>query len=86
MRGEPIIIWGNGEVRRDFILIDDLIDAVELLLNKGISNEAVNIGCGIGHSLNEVLDLVRDMVPGLKVIYGESRLFDVQELVMTVLS
>jgi UDP-glucose 4-epimerase len=56
--GEKITIFGNGEQRRDYLYIDDLIDA---LLRSAWSEEArskiYNIGCREGTSLLELAEL-----------------------------
>ncbi len=33
--GEPFVVWGTGDQYRDFIYIDDVIDALILVLSEG---------------------------------------------------
>ncbi|MFC1606559.1 NAD-dependent epimerase/dehydratase family protein [Candidatus Latescibacterota bacterium] len=54
-RQKPIEIWGSGEDRRDYIYVDDLIDACLLALDKIEGYEAMNIGSWETFSLNELL-------------------------------
>jgi len=51
-------IWGDGCVIRDYIYIDDLIDAIlaAAQLNDCQAPRIYNIGSGIGKSINEVVD------------------------------
>jgi len=56
-RGEsPIVVWGSGKQLRDFIYIDDVVDAVfasEGYLQPG---EALNLGSGEGISFLELAE------------------------------
>lgn len=56
--GRPIEIVGDGEQRRDFTHIDDIIDA---MIKIGFSDEkhkdAWELGTGFNYSLNEVADM-----------------------------
>jgi UDP-glucose 4-epimerase len=56
--GEPITIVGDGEQRRDFTHIDDIVDA---LIRIGFGTESVEdaweLGTGFNYSLNEVADI-----------------------------
>lgn len=57
-KGEPIIIHGDGEQRRDFTHIDDIVDG---LIKIAESNEkhpdGWELGTGKNYSLNEVADM-----------------------------
>ena len=55
--GRPITIIGDGRNERDFIYIDDLVDAVETVIASEATNrETLNIGSGTGHSVLDVID------------------------------
>jgi UDP-glucose 4-epimerase len=74
--GRPITIIGDGRNERDFIYIDDLVDAVESVVNSpAVDGEILNIGSGIGHSVLDVIDtlerelgitFLRETVPARK--------------------
>ncbi|HET9327485.1 MAG TPA: NAD-dependent epimerase/dehydratase family protein [Candidatus Eisenbacteria bacterium] len=57
LAGERPIIFGTGEQQRDYLYIDDVVDANERALTRG-SGEIVNIGTGIGTS---VLQIFREL-------------------------
>jgi len=57
-RGEPFRMWGDGGAIRDFLYIDDLLDAFAALLQARVANESYNLGSGQGHSIKEVAELV----------------------------
>lgn len=44
LRGQPLLVWGDGLYIRQWLYASDLAKAVALLLRKGTSGEAYNIG------------------------------------------
>jgi UDP-glucose 4-epimerase len=57
--GEQLSLWGDGSAVRDFIFIDDVVAAIGVMLEQRVKNEIVNIGSGRGHSIREVLEVLR---------------------------
>lgn len=56
---QPIRIFGDGENRRDYLYIDDLIDAIQLAINSpGVGSNTINIGSGESRSILEVISQV----------------------------
>lgn len=49
-RENPIVVWGSGEQQRDFIHIDDIVEAVLATYDKAWPFPALNLGTGIGTS------------------------------------
>jgi UDP-glucose 4-epimerase len=78
LRGEPIEIWGDGSVIRDYIHVSDVIDILLLSINPSNGRYVFNVGCGCGHSLNEVLATIED-VTGRQAVkrYLDARVFDI---------
>jgi len=76
--GKPMTIVGDGEQRRDFTYIKDVVDANILCMKcEGeLSGEMFNIGTGKNYSINEIADMVGggnykvEFIPERK---GESR-------------
>jgi len=58
--GEPMTIVGDGEQRRDFTYIKDVVDANILCMKcKGeLNGEMFNIGTGKNYSINEIANLI----------------------------
>ena len=54
-KGEPIEIWGDGEVVRDYVFIDDLVEGISKAATVGTSSRIFNLGSGKGYSLNDIL-------------------------------
>jgi len=76
---ECIEIWGDGTIIRDYIYIDDVIDAIILLMHYNGEYNTFNIGYGEGHSLNELIKEIEGVLElKLKVIYSEGRKQDVK--------
>ncbi|MFY2763407.1 NAD-dependent epimerase/dehydratase family protein [Arenimonas sp. MALMAid1274] len=80
--GQPISIWGDGEVVRDYLFIDDLVD---LAVNAGLGGETgiFNVGNGQGHSLNQLCHVIAQVTGReLDVRYLPGRDFDVRRVVL----
>lgn len=55
--GRPVV-YGTGEQQRDFVYVGDIARANVLALFKG-SGEILNLGSGVGTSINKVFDLLK---------------------------
>lgn len=55
MKNKPLTIVGDGEQRRDFIHVDDLVDGLIRIAKTELKhNDAWEIGSGINYSVNEL--------------------------------
>ena len=80
-----IVIWGDGEQVRDFIYIDDLVRAIQLLIESGAKNEIINIGSGKGMTVNQIADWVQKSVKArVDIKHSPSRSFDVLYNVLSI--
>ncbi|MCS6961588.1 MAG: GDP-mannose 4,6-dehydratase [Deltaproteobacteria bacterium] len=75
IRGEPIVIYGDGSQKRDFTFVEDAIEAVILSLKKG--SGVYNVGRGKTVPLKEALNVLRDHFPELKVAFEPKQKGDV---------
>ena len=57
LAGEPCTIFGDGLQTRDFVFVDDVVDAFARAATKG-SGLLVNIGTGTETSVNELYELM----------------------------
>jgi nucleoside-diphosphate-sugar epimerase len=72
-QGEDITIHGDGTQSRDFIYIDDAVDACIKSIKKHSKNSTMNICSGISYSLNEVIHLLEEEnKKAAKVTYNRS--------------
>jgi GDP-L-fucose synthase len=60
-RHNPLEVWGTGQDVRDWIYIDDFIDAMILATEKVDSFNPINIGLGEGHSILEALKIMLEV-------------------------
>jgi UDP-glucose 4-epimerase len=84
--GEPIEIWGTGEVVRDFVYIDDVVRALLMAALHAGPSRLFNVGSGAGISINAVIDDI-ERVAGrgaLRRIYMPSRPVDVPVNVLDI--
>lgn len=57
----PVLDVGNLEARRDFLHVDDAMEAYRLLATRGEPGEAYNLGLGEARSIREMLDLLLEV-------------------------
>lgn len=83
---QNITIWGNGENIRDYIYIDDLIEAF-IAVDKYEGKEKIfNVGTGKGYSINQILRVIKDELGNYdaKVLYEKERICDVRNNVLDI--
>ncbi len=51
---EGFVVWGSGDQRRAFLYVDDVVDAIEALLEKGMNNGVIQIGPSESHSIADI--------------------------------
>lgn len=61
LRGEPITVYGDGNQRRDFTYVSDVVKATILAIQKATSNATLNIGSGKTHTVNELLEILEEV-------------------------
>jgi UDP-glucose 4-epimerase len=62
LRNETIEIWGDGTVVRDFVFIDDVVDALVAAMSDESSERIFNIGSGQGRSVRDVIASVESVL------------------------
>jgi GDP-L-fucose synthase len=60
-RHNPLEVWGTGDDVRDWIYIDDFIDAMMLAAEKIESYDPINIGMGKGYSVKQALQTILEV-------------------------
>ena len=85
LHGETIEIWGDGSVIRDFVYIDDVVNAFVLAMEASSKFEVLNIGSGEGKSLLEILSVIEsELKLGLNVEFKNTRSCDVPRIELDV--
>lgn len=84
-RGEPITIWGDGSVVRDYFHVRDMAHAFVLATEASLNAGLFNIGSGQGMSLTNLLTQIA-IVTGRQpqVTYAPARVVDVPVNVLAV--
>ena len=62
LAGEPVVLLGDGSVRRDFVFADDAAAATLMVAHDPAARGVYNVGSGRASSLREVLDVVEEVV------------------------
>jgi len=57
-----VVVWGSGEVYREFLYVDDLAEACIFLMNNYDGVETVNIGTGRDISIRELALTIKNIV------------------------
>jgi UDP-glucose 4-epimerase len=57
-RGEPILLWGDGSVTRDYVYVGDVARAFRAALGQQSPFSVFNIGTGAGTSVVELIALM----------------------------
>jgi len=60
-RQDPLVVWGTGQQARDFVHIEDCIEAMERALDRIEDGRAVNIGSGKPTTFLELARLMADI-------------------------
>ena len=74
----------NKTLQQVFITIKDLVRIIVDLIEKKIRNEVINIGSGKGHSINEILSIIREEIGNFSLKYIEGRKVDVPHSVLNI--
>lgn len=83
--GNPISIWGNGDIIRDYIYIDDLVLALEKMLFYKGNEKIFNIGSGQGTSINQLIEKIGILLnKKAKINYFPERPNDVKSNILDI--
>ena len=77
---KPLVIFGDGEQTRDFIYVEDVVDATVLALESSNSiGEILNVCTGKLTSVSELAQTVKEITgTNLKMVYDKPRKGDVR--------
>ena len=74
LNNKPLNIWGSGEIRKDYIYVEDLARATVSLMQSGVKNQVFNLGSGVGISLLEIVSLIEKVTGKLAILKKEKSL------------
>jgi UDP-glucose 4-epimerase len=83
---QPIEIWGDGEIIRDYIHIRDVARAFLHVLQYAGDSHIMNVGSGVGFSINRVVNDIEAAlgITGIPRRYGPARVGDVPRNVLDI--
>jgi UDP-glucose 4-epimerase len=85
LRGEPIEVWGDGSVVRDYVFVDDVIEALQAAAVDESDGRVFNVGSGRGHSVREVIAAVEAQLgKKLSVAWKPGRPIDVPVSILSI--
>lgn len=72
LEGRPIPVFGTGRILRDFLYVDDCVEAlVAVAATPSAVGEVVNVGNDRASTFLEVAETLRDVVPGAEIVFTD---------------
>jgi UDP-glucose 4-epimerase len=72
LEGRPIPVFGTGRILRDFLYVDDCVEAlVAVAAQPAAVGEVVNVGNDRASTFLEVAEILRDIVPGTEIVFTD---------------
>lgn len=76
---EPITVHGDGEQTRDFVFVDDVVQANRLAADTDAVGEAFNIGTGSAITIRELAELIQDITDTHSdIVHTDARAGDIE--------
>lgn len=72
LEGRPIPVFGTGQILRDFLYVDDCVNALlAVAVEPAAVGEILNVGNDRASTFLEVAETLREIVPGTEVVFTE---------------
>ncbi|MDQ5873392.1 MAG: SDR family NAD(P)-dependent oxidoreductase [Acidobacteriota bacterium] len=72
LEGRPIPVFGTGQILRDFLYVDDCVEALVAVAGEPAAvGEVVNVGNDRASTFLEVAEVLREIVPGTAIEFTE---------------
>ena len=79
LNGEPITVHGDGTQTRDFVFVEDVVEANLVAARTTHVGEAYNIGTGESVTIRELAELIRDITDAeSEIVHTEPRDGDIE--------
>lgn len=76
----PVLYSHASDFVREFLYIDDVVGALKILMEKGVSGEAYNVGGSGPKKIGEVLNKLRDVInPNIPIMVKEVEFAELSE-------
>ena len=70
---DKVTLWGDGSARREFLHVDDLAEALYLLLNQYNEASPINVGTGEDVTIKELAETVGSVVGNKEIEWDKSK-------------
>src|SRR3989344_3051300 len=67
----PVRIWGDGNIIRDFIFVEDVVEGMLLALEKAPPCVPINLGSGIGVKIKKIAQIIADNIQKKPKLYWD---------------
>jgi UDP-glucose 4-epimerase len=80
LRGEPIVIYGDGTASRDFLYVDDLCDGICSSVEADLQDEVIHLASGEETTINDLARMILDLADAAEtpILYEERRRGEVE--------
>jgi len=59
---KEVVLWGTGNVFREFLYVDDMADACVYLMEHYDNSEIINIGTGVDPKIKELAQIIKKII------------------------
>jgi len=70
---DKVTLWGDGSARREFLHVDDLAEALYLLMNQYSDASPINVGTGEDVTIKELAETVGSVVGNKEIEWDTSK-------------
>ncbi len=84
LRGETLVIWGDGRQAKDYLFAEDISRAILDLMLAKVKNVTLNVGSGVTLTLLNIVEMVKMKVPNFQVEFMEAMPTDVQQVSLDI--
>ena len=83
-RDVPFCVWGDGNSKKDYLFVDDLVDAIRLVISgQRRDADVFNVARGECYSVHEIIKIVEKCAgKKLRTEKHKSQQFDVQQIIL----
>ena len=84
LAGEKVQIWGSGDGIKDYIYIEDVCSIIFRLIENGVETGVYNVAAGSAHSVNEIVEGIKEFVPSCEWEHVNALHSDVQSFELDI--
>ena len=82
-KGDPFLVYGDGEQTRDVVFVSDVVDAFIRAMRSNVTFDVFNVGTGVNNSVNKLAELIGadiQHIPNPLANYVQSQLADANKI------